>query len=773
MVHIENSSSLYKNYHQILLKFEEISFQSISSLDSFYKNHAKKENISLKQKLEGFKTDHSDAKAHLMKKLEIYKIFAFEIKKISLVQILEFSSPRAKKQDEILKSSFSAIFSLLHSQKTINKIAKKITIGIPFIQFNLSDDMFPFFELLESFRIILSEMDELKHGQKKNEQTSKNKYFETLLKSTAKIQENATSQQKQSNSGKPNSLHEPSTNFGQAKQNNVRQGVADDILIKEFQELCEKHNPKEKIKNCKHCALKKMQSSLLLNIIFGDFPSYFNDFKKTDFYLLDIWMNRNKSISFKDDSESSENGIKILFKTSQKSNPSCCTQIHLPIIIITFDQGFFKNNFTIHTAKAHNPLKNAHGFQTNVILKPFLDVDENILTSMEEKFYLYCHHLDERIPTFLKTEDTDKKEFNDKQIFLVCYRKMISMRDLLESYDGDFQKNRNIFFMKLTEIGAIFQDSSSMIPLINLVRNLTSFKKKFSKFLKSELAYMMLIPDDYDIASYSNEFCEKSGKQRDMSGIQLLKYLENETLYFSVERFYIQFLNMYLNCDNSLNSFQKTPQSIIFQIHNLGVFLTAVNVREIKTIFSIDLIRLSFTSNMQFLLEKINLGKKDDAFLFDLKTIRMVSNRNEKIILIPENEYQDDLLALRIYIKLFSEKIEKIKINIEASQIELSMKTINELVEVLNVPILLSNMEHKEFKVFLKGSILQMEYKGISKDFNKLFENVFNKKEHSISNSFKKSSKVVKVDLYSKNYDVVLELNKLTIRLLERQVFLI
>jgi len=773
-----------------------------------------------------------EAEQHFNRKLELYKIFAFSIEKISIVQSLEFSTPartKTKTQKEILKSSIYAIISSLISQNTINKIDKKVTIGVPFIQIDLSDDMFPFFELLESFRIIASELEELKKGQRSKQQNGRNKYLETVLKSTAKIKENAKNVNNNSQENKDKSLPE-----FPMKPNNAKQGVTDDILIMEFQNLMEEHmeisrskpNEKEKDKEkekreCNHCSLKIKQSNLLLNVVFGDLTHYFNDYSKTDFLLLDKWMSRTTDLKRK--KLESETGIKILFKTSQRSTSSCCTQIHLPIIIVTFDQGFFKNNISIHSAKATNQGKDKEdNLTTNVILRPFLDVDENILTSLEEGFYKYCLLLDERIPTYLNKKENENKDFNDNQIFLVCYRKHINLRDLLETYDKDFEKSRNIFFLKLREIGAIFQDSSSMIPLINLLRNIDSFNKIFSKYLKSELAYMFLTPEDYEIASenlhrgstiYTFESNgPQSKKLEETSGLKIIKELEKETIFFSIEKFYLQFLNMFLDNQFVMSASMGKPQSIVFQIHNFKLFLTAVTVFEIKSLFSIENVRLSFSSNMQFTLERLNLSKKDDNFIFELKSIKMVTGKNQNVIMIPEKPSLDlepesnsnqeinkespylsfptrravsegfnsspnkpPTSAVKIVIKVSNEKIEKVRVAIEAIWIEVSMRMINELTEVLNVPIELSNLEHKEFKKFLKNSILQEGFKEIAGNFNHLFESMFPVNKESTYTTLRNSAALKRTNSNRnenlvKNFELTLSMSRLTVRLLETKL---
>lgn len=137
--------------------------------------------------------------------------------------------------------------------------------------------------------------------------------------------------------------------------------------------------------------------------------------------------------------------------------------------------------------------------------------------------------------------------------------------------------------------------------------------------------------------------------------------------------------------------------------------------------------------------------------------------------------------ALKVTVKLLGDKLEKIEVKISSTSIELCMKTINELLEVLNVPILLSNMEHKSFKKFLKQEILHSNYKEIKYYFNLMFENVFLFKENNnnLSNlsmvkknstKMKRTISQIQKDPLYKKYEIEIEINKITIKLIEREV---
>ena len=177
---------------------------------------------------------------------------------------------------------------------------------------------------------------------------------------------------------------------------------------------------------------------------------------------------------------------------------------------------------------------------------------------------------------------------------------------------------------------------------------------------------------------------------------------------------------------------------------------------------------------MQFFLEKVNISKKDDCFLFELKSIKMITPGENKhcIMMIPKKK-DESLNAVNVIFKMINDKIERIKIKIEGTLIEVSMAAIDELIEVLNVPIILSNYEHKEFKKFLKENILQSDYKEIKGNFNALFESLFGQKELSLRNTTSlRESKRFKTESYMKNYELELTWSELTIRLLEKNVYL-
>lgn len=134
-----------------------------------------------------------------------------------------------------------------------------------------------------------------------------------------------------------------------------------------------------------------------------------------------------------------------------------------------------------------------------MILEPFWKAAKNILPSLEDNHYLYCRKIDieffkektliyqDEYEIPIKVE-SEKKDVDDKQVFLLFYRKNTLLKELLEKFDKTIKEHhiKNIFFFKVKEIGMIFNDAFAAVTLLN-VKNL------FYHIYQNILLFIMLL----------------------------------------------------------------------------------------------------------------------------------------------------------------------------------------------------------------------------------------------------------------------------------------
>lgn len=128
-------------------------------------------------------------------------------------------------------------------------------------------------------------------------------------------------------------------------------------------------------------------------------------------------------------------------------------------------------------------------------MEPFWKAAQNILSSLEDNHYLYCRKIDVQffkektliyqdeyeIP--IQRADNDKK-VDEKQVFLLFYRKNTLLKELLERFDKTIKEHhiKNIFFFKVKEIGMIFNDAFAAVTMVNV--SFSSSQRNLIKFLQ-------------------------------------------------------------------------------------------------------------------------------------------------------------------------------------------------------------------------------------------------------------------------------------------------
>lgn len=211
-------------------------------------------------------------------------------------------------------------------------------IGIPFFHLKISDNLFTLIEVLKGIDLLKEEFLEFLRDEKMKKNSGFNK-------------ENLKSPFKSS------TFYSNSKNFVSPK---ARVSKEDAILLEELNFLLRDHlKDGDKKKNCKHCIIKFKKSSVIFNLIFGNFSNYFKDFYKTDFFLLEklIKLTTSKQINhgiFIEFSSSQRLKTQIYkdLPTSDNKNKNYVVSLNWPLLLVTIDKGFFKNNMTIHCSKA-------------------------------------------------------------------------------------------------------------------------------------------------------------------------------------------------------------------------------------------------------------------------------------------------------------------------------------------------------------------------------------------------------------------------------------
>ena len=206
-------------------------------------------------------------------------------------------------EKEIIKASFYAINSKIHTKNFISKINNKVTIGIPYIHISLQDDMFVIFEILESFKVLSTEYEEINRFRDTKSDSFRKKYFESTMKSNGKS--DSYLNRKSQISTKLNEIS-IKKELNLVATDSLQFALEDEMLINEFSILVTKHKTDD---DCRLCQLKKNTSFILLNVIFGQFTNYFTLFQKTEFYLLEKWI--YKANILKKKGEELNGGIRI------------------------------------------------------------------------------------------------------------------------------------------------------------------------------------------------------------------------------------------------------------------------------------------------------------------------------------------------------------------------------------------------------------------------------------------------------------------------------
>lgn len=357
---IYNIGIIYRDSQKLKLELKDIKYQTAenlgliiflllhllfsSVLEEFYKNEEEMENMTIPQRKE--------LSAAFENKSKFYKINILSINDIYLY----VSCFRPKFGPEEIKVFHTKIYAIISNSYLKNHallVDSKVMIGVPYFHLEISDNFFTLIEILKSLEMLKEEFERFL----KEEKMRKNMNNPPNSNSTGR------ESQKPANKWAATSSYLFEKNYSRNLGSKSKVSKEDAILLEELNFLLRDHLKEgQEKKNCKHCIIKFKKSSVIFNLIFGNFWDFFKDFHKTDFFLLERLIKKQMIMIEPND----EYGIFIDFFSSQRLkkqiynnlNPDdngdkkYLVSLKWPFLLVTVDTGFFKNNMTIHCSKA-------------------------------------------------------------------------------------------------------------------------------------------------------------------------------------------------------------------------------------------------------------------------------------------------------------------------------------------------------------------------------------------------------------------------------------
>lgn len=349
-----------------------------------------------------------EAEAVFKSKSEFYKINILSIEDV----FLHMTSLKLSELEEEIEVFHTKIFAIISSSYLKNHallVDNKFMIGIPFFHLKISDNLFTLIEVIKSLDLLKEEFVKFLKDEKlkKNNFYNKDKDHFTKFRSF--------------------------NNFSSSKHSNSKTKMSkeDAILLEELNFLLRDHvKENDKKKNCKHCIIKFKKSSVIFNLIFGDFSTFFKDFHKTDFYLLERII-KNNTI------KSEKCGIFIDFFSSQRlstqiykdlpdkdnSSKNYVVSLHWPLLLVTVDTGFFKNNMTIHCSRTITAKTKTSSYKKEknhkYDMSPHCNSNENLLSSEKKNAFSNKRGFSEHILQKEDNSDSLWENYQEEEVIKV------------------------------------------------------------------------------------------------------------------------------------------------------------------------------------------------------------------------------------------------------------------------------------------------------------------------------------------------------------------
>ena len=253
-------------------------------------------------------------------------------------------------------------------------------------------------------------------------------------------------------------------------------------------------NTKIDKKKCKYCILLNIKSKSFANFFIGNLKGYYEGIKSSS--LADLY-NHKDDFNIADN----ESGLLITIQHSltQKNNGRKRILLSLPLLTLTKDTGFFRDNTMIHCAKPHEmgPDSSISKGENETIISAFLpemEADPNYFDYLNQNFANYFYKLDKKFEmkellteklivkwspeSFIRAFDGQPfqfhprkiGEFDEKQMYVLFVRRKYLRRSLLRKLDYHHKRKQfqDLTALWIKEIKVAFNSIESFRMIANV-----------------------------------------------------------------------------------------------------------------------------------------------------------------------------------------------------------------------------------------------------------------------------------------------------------------
>lgn len=292
------------------------------------------------------------------------------------------------------------------------------------------------------------------------------------------------------------------------------------MLVRELEralDIIQADHTNPQLKSCRHCILRFKKSKLITNIFVGDLSTVSEEFRNTLF--CELVMTKNLYCHERDINTSSGLTISMQKTIKRMKNHSGELKINLPFLCFTRDEGYFKDNITVHAVKAvisqedsespnlqspesSLPKKDPAGkayfaFTSDTFYKPAKidilfkhEIDQNLYSIIDESFWKYFRsqektHFEAKDPSLSidKTIQESMSEkgskqsrqsnqiFSNEKVYLVMMYKRNRHKDFLREFETepmnkDYKLDKILF--SIGEISSMFHKREDFTSLLNV-----------------------------------------------------------------------------------------------------------------------------------------------------------------------------------------------------------------------------------------------------------------------------------------------------------------
>jgi len=266
-------------------------------------------------------------------------------------------------------------------------------------------------------------------------------------------------------------------------------------LHSKLRTLQKEHKPHTN-KNCSHCILLHKKSKSILNLFIGDLANYFKGVENCPFAHL--YLHNTKDLEANEDFS----GLVITFKQSLAPiNHDLKHMIfHLPLLVLSRDTGFFKDNVIVHTTETGPTYLGTDYSVYNTKDKepifakflPIVKAKKDFAMHLDDAFWNYFLQVEqkfktkenafaeeikrshspkrERVSTGGKFSFTDTTEDDGISVYVLFLRRKYKRRSLLRELEINAKQKvfQNFTALWIREININFRSVYELICLLNV-----------------------------------------------------------------------------------------------------------------------------------------------------------------------------------------------------------------------------------------------------------------------------------------------------------------